>query len=69
VFLSKTATGLRCFSKSKIQNLKLLLFPHSRSFASIRGSIYSFQLSAFSFQLLFPHTLPPRPFATFAPWR
>ncbi len=47
-------------SSFKIQNLKfnILLFPHSRSFASIRGSIYSFQLSAFSFQLLFPHTLP-----------
>jgi hypothetical protein len=26
-------------SKSKIQNLKLLLFPHSRFFAFIRGSI------------------------------
>jgi hypothetical protein len=57
----------------KIQNLKFnipsSLRVHSRPFASIRGSMYSFQLSAFSFQLLFPHTLPPRPFATFAPWR
>jgi hypothetical protein len=39
---------------------------HSRPSASIRGSIYSFQLSAFSFQLLFSHALPPRSFATFA---
>ena len=47
-----------------IHNLKLLLLPHSRSSASIRGLTSSFRISNLRFS-----ASPPRPLATFAPWR